>query len=226
MRVARGESRTQLIMARGTRSEFLAKEGMPGPDGRLFETKLGFGRFLHETPKSMLVTVTPSMVHKEMPAMTLQQWLAIFRLQLRADIMRSILDSPANTHEGAATVGGVDRDGVERIFLSCAPGQDQPITKNDAIWMIKHRSSSSAAAAVACAPSLEGNLCVGQSVSQDKWSLRSTPPTQCRGHEVRLKVLRSAADPQPIREAQCLWRRGCGQCLLRRGGAQCLGSGQ
>ena len=80
LRVARGESRTQLIMARGTRSEFLAKEGMPGPDGRLFETKLGFGRFLNETPKSMLVTVTPSMVHKEMPAMTLQQWLAIFRL--------------------------------------------------------------------------------------------------------------------------------------------------
>ena len=208
LRVAGGDSQLQHIRARGTRSEFLAREGTPGPDGRLFEPKLDFGSFLHDSPNSLFVCVTPSMVNKLAPdMMTPQQWLAICRLHLRADIMSTICASPADTFESTATVGFLEKDGAERIFLPHPPALDHPITKDDAMWMIEHKPSSSAAAAVALcnmpldsrqadsgdlgAPSLEGNLYLVQSVSQDKFSLRSTPATLGGGNEVTLKGLGS-----------------------------------
>ena len=187
-------------------SEFLAREGSPGADGSLFDPKLDLGRFLHDTPKSHLVTITPSTV-RSAPHLTTQQWLAIYRLHLRADLVALLLDSSADTFESAATVGHVDDAGAERIFLPHPPGADHPITKNDAMWIIARPSSSSAAEAVAhCdmpgdhrqadsadlgAPSLDGNLFVVQSVSQDNFSLLSRPATRSTGSSVGLKGIGS-----------------------------------
>ena len=211
LRVAGGNSPLQHIRARGTMTRFLEMEGLPTADGHLFDPTLGFGRFLHDSPSSLLVTVTASMV-KSVPGLTCLQWLAIYRLHLRADCVSHILSSPADTFEStAATVGKVDDTGAERIWLPHPPGRDHPITKHDAMWIFKRQPSSSAAAAVAHralpfggrlgspqadsgdlgAPPLDGNLYVVQSVSQDNFSLRSRPATQLQQNVVRVKGLGS-----------------------------------
>ena len=192
----------QLLRARGPVSRFLGMEGSQGADGRLFDPNLTFFRFLHDCPESLLVTVTPSIVKKH-PGLTEVQWLAIFRLHLRADLLSHIMESSADTFEATGTVGSPVDGGGERIYLSRQPGRDHPITKHDAMWIIERPRSSSAfggrdgsrqadSSDLSARPTLDGNLHFVLSVSQDNFSLQSMPATGSGlRSEMRMKGLGS-----------------------------------